>query len=292
MTIQTPQRVHNTMALYELTVIDGEFVVTGSRTALPFDHAGYSQFKYGRRDAAESYGSAIAELLTEYFADSDSQEPIVVTGTPYKRVPNAARTLAITAERHLRTAGFPTSYSYIYQHRLAEGDYGTLPAHLRDQRNAEKKRYLDSADFAGRHVVLIDDIRITGSIERSVLALLEDVPVLSTTIVNLVRLDPEVALSSPELEDRLNHWAVKGLDDLLRLMNQKDQFNLTTRAVKYVLQSDPSEVQAFLDQLDRYQIIDLYEAAADEGYGQMPRYSEVFDLVCEASQNPTRKEGR
>jgi orotate phosphoribosyltransferase len=273
--------INDAMALYELTVSDGEFVVVNANTGLPFELSHYSEFKYGRRDIAERYGSAMAELLIAHFAD-ESCEPIVVIGTPYKRVPNAARMLAISAERHMRTAGLPTSYSYIYQHRLAAGDYSALPQRVRDQRNKQKKRYVDPDDFAGKRVVVIDDIRITGSIEHSIMTLLDDIAVLSTTIVNLVRLDPDVALREPHLEERLNHSAVAGLPDLLRLMRDSDQFVLTTRAVKFILQSESSDLSRFLGWLNPAQILELYEAIVDEGYDQMPLYTQAFRLVCDA----------
>lgn len=283
MITQDSQRVHHALALYEVTVSDGHFVTTKAATHLPFNSLHYSEFKYGRRDIAEQYGVAIATQLIEHFtAHGSLNDPIVVVGTPYKRVPNAARMLSMTVERHLRAHGLRTSHGTIYQHRLAEGDYGTLPAHLRDQRNRGKKRYVDPDDFVGRHVVLIDDVRITGSIERSTLAHLQDVAVLSTTVVNLVRLDPEVARREPHLENKLNHAAVEGLHDLMRLMNQRDNYTLTTRAVKFILESDPSSVYAFLTLLDPTRTLELYEAVVDEGYDQMPRYEQTFGLILAA----------
>ncbi len=282
---QAPLSGTHALALYELTVSDGKFKVREAWTPVPFDFVRYSEFKYGQRDAAEIFAASLADLLLAHFGGRlGDDEQVVVIGTPYKRLPNAARMLAIITERHLRTAGLPTSYSYIYQHRLAEGDYGRLPQAARDERNRQKKRYIDADDFTGKHVVVIDDVRITGSIERSIHALLSEIPVLSTTVVNLVRLDPDVAASEPHLEDRLNHAAVQGLPDLLRLMNQRSQFTLTTRAVKFILQAEPAEVRWLLDRLDPTQVTELYEAIVDEGYDLMTAYRPAFRLVQEACQ--------
>lgn len=284
MSIQQDQRIHHALALYELTVSDGEFVVTQAATDLSFKVSEYSEFKYGRRDRAEQYGAAMAAQLIKHFTLNVMREPIVVIGTPYKRVPNAARMLSSVVERRLRLAGFPSSHETIYQHRLAEGDYGTLPAAARDKRNKNKKRYVDPEDFAGRHVVLIDDVRITGSIERSTLAHFDDIPVLSTTVINLVRLDPEVALKEPHLEDRLNHEAVGDLNDLLILMHQPGQFTLTTRAVKFILQSSPAPLKRFLDHLGPLRAREVYEAVVDEGYDLMPQYHRAFRQIRIASR--------
>lgn len=280
MKTQSETRAQHALALYELTVSDGSFEVTNALTSRPFDLAHYSEFKYGRRDVAEIFGAAIAAALAHHFMEAgQDQQPIVVMGTPYKRVPNAARMLAIIAERYLRLHGFDSSYTTIYQHRLGEGDYGTLTVEEREARNLGKKRFIDPSDFAGKHVVLVDDIRITGSIERSTLALLTDVPVLSTVVFNLVKLDPEVALREPHLEDKLNHSAMTGLRDLLQLMEQPDQFVLTTRAVKYILQSDPAEVRWLMSRLGPTRTAELYDAAVDEGYDRMPRYEQAFHTI-------------
>lgn len=271
------------LALYDLTAVDDEFQVQHSYSSHPFDYAAYSEFKYGQRNAAEKFATQLALLLLAHFGGRITyDQQVVVIGTPYKRLPNAARMLAISVERQLRLASVPSSYSYIYQHRLAEGDYGMLSQQDRDKRNQQKHRYLDPEDFAGKHVVVIDDVRITGSIERSIMQQLQGINVLSTTIVNLVRLDPAVALARPHLEDRLNHFAVKDLRDLKRLMNRRDEFVLTTRAVKFILQSPLRDIIELLASLDPTQRIELYEAIVDEGYDQMLRYHEGFLVVADS----------
>lgn len=284
-----PLRGTHSLAVYELTVVDGSFVERPALATAPFDYSAYSEFKYGRRDTAERFGMQIADVLIPRYAFTvPRNEPIVVIGTPYKRVPNAARMLAITAERVMRRAGLPSSYSYIYQHRLAAGDYGTLSIAEREQRNKQKKRYLDEDDFIGKHVVLIDDVRITGSIERSITAMLADIPTLSLTTVSFVLLDPEVAHANPGLEDKLNHLVVNGIKDLARLMKQHDRFVLTTRAVKFILEAEPRDVSWLTSHLSVMQLAELYEAIVDEGYDLMPRYAETFRIVCNNHHPSTR----
>lgn len=271
------------LALYSLTADSGGFRVEATETKLPFLPSEYSHFKYGRLDITERYGEALADMIVAHLAPLlRVSDQVVVMGTPYKRVPNAARMLAIGAQRHMRRAGIPTSYTCIYQHRLMAGDYSGLSARERELRNRQKKRYIDLDDFAGRHVVLIDDIRVTGSVERSVAALLGDVPMLSMTIANLVHLDPDAARNEPELESKLNHHAMTGLPDLLQLMNRRDQFVLTTRAVKYILESATTDLCWLLGQLDDGQIAALYEAIIDEGYDIMPCYDQSFMHVSNA----------
>lgn len=271
---------HDEFALYELTVQNGDFRVSNSLTDKPFDYSHYSEFKYGKRSAAELFGRLLAEQLLERLAGQvNPGEELVVLGTPYKNLPNAARLLAITVERHLRAAGLQSSYSRIYQDHVGEGVYGTFTQAERDARNGQKNRFFDPRRLAGRHIVVVDDIRITGSVQRSILKLLDPVPKLSLTIVSLAQLDPEVAKHEPQLENKLNHQAVQNLNDVLRLMSNEYDFALMTRVVRYVLQSTLDDLQRFLDQLRAEQVIMLYEAVIDERYDQIKDYRLTSQLV-------------
>lgn len=276
-----PERVHAALSLYELTVRGEALATTHSLTRRRFDVSDYSRFKYGWYPQIEQYGTLLAEALTAYFGTSGVKagERIVLLGTPFKSVPNAAKLLADVAERKLRVRGFNSSIARIYQHRLAEGDYGLLSAAKREERNRQKKYFFDAADYAGTHVVVVDDVRITGSIERSVIALLGEIDWLSLTVINLVRLDPEVALRNPGIENDLNHASIRSLQDLVPLMAQRDQFVLITRTVKRILEADLSELQGFLSQLDAGRLAELHRAAVDDGYDQMERYEASFRLL-------------
>ena len=281
------------LALYDLAVEDGELRVTSDSASLPFVSTEYSRFKYGDYAQAERYGSQIARLLASHFAErhaSHGDEEIVVMGTPFKSVPNAAKLLADVARRELGAsdAGFTVSGTRIYQHRLAAGDYGRLPSAMRDARNRQKKYFFDADDFEGKHVVLIDDVRITGSIERSVLRLLEHVGWESLTVASLLRLDPESARRNPQIEDALNHASVTSLADLLPLMRRDETFVLITRAVKRILEADADELRAFLSSLDPAQRTELHRAAVDDGYDAMDAYAGSVAMLAAFHPYPAR----
>jgi pyrimidine operon attenuation protein/uracil phosphoribosyltransferase len=271
--------------LYDLTVTDGELQTTSRSTSVPFSPEEYSRFKYGDSAQAERYGVLIAEMLTTYFDELSASgriSEVLIVGTPYKSLPNAAKLLADVAERKL---GASVPYldvfsSRIYQHRLAVGDYGKLSSAMRDERNRQKKYFFDPVDFEGKHVVLIDDVRITGSIERSVMALLDDVDWESFTVANLVKLDPYAARENPQIEDELNHAQITSLGDLLPLMRTRDGFILITRTVKRILEAHPNEIREFLLALEPAQRAELYRAAVDDGYNQMGQYEQSFDILA------------
>ncbi|MGB4776832.1 phosphoribosyltransferase family protein [Microbacterium sp.] len=274
------------LALYDVAARDGGFHATSEWTPQPFAADEYSRFKYGDEAQAARYGATLARALSEHFAarrgtgGDNYGEGITIVGTPYKSLPNAAKLLADAAERELRVRqpDARVSGTRIYQHRLAAGDYGRLPQAEREARNRQKRYFLDAADFAGRHVVLIDDVRVTGSIERSVLTLLDGVPWASLTVASLLRIDPETARQNPQVEDALNHARIAALSDLLPLMSA-DRFVLITRTVKRILEADLPALQAFLAALGPARRAELYRAAVDDGYSVMEGYAASFGLL-------------
>jgi orotate phosphoribosyltransferase len=278
-------RGKHALCVFTLDYIGGFFVASNVESnALAFEPAVFSEFKYGRKDAAKFYAVNVVEtLMSQLQAMLDHDEPIVITGTPYKHVPNAARILAAETFRLLRKGRTSVSLASIYQPRLAAGDYGTLSCASRDVRNQSKTRHIHPQDFDGKHVILIDDIRITGSIERSTVMMLEALDVLSITTVNLVRFNQETALARPDLEDKLNHFKVQTLSDLRSVMAYpRDNFVLTTRAIKCILQADAAQLEKFLKCLNLQQLNELFSGIVDEGYDQMAVYQHSFEQVLDA----------
>ncbi len=267
------------LALFDLTLDDHGLASASTIEGPIFDRTQYSRFKYGDRAIAEYYGTWIARRLESHLRELLTDgESVVVFGTPYKQIPNAARTLAIVAESYLRMQGLPTMYSRIYQHRLASGDYSRLSVEERNERNRRKKRFLDVDDVYGKHVVIIDDVRITGSIEKSIMAMLQGTGALTVSFVNLLRLDPVVAAGNPQLESELNHFAIQSLRDLESLM-ESDDFMLNTRAIKFILESDLHCLFAFASRLSTRVLTMLHEGVVDEGYDQMKEYANTSRLI-------------
>ncbi len=274
----------HSLALHEVTLANGEFISL-SADGGPFDPYTFSCVKYGGNAQAlyAFAGHLVNDRLLPYLnATLSPAEPIVVTGTPLRRVANTAKHLAVVVEHMLRTAGFDSRYSIIGQERLAGGDYGHLSAAERAARNSAKRRFFDPSDFEGRHVVIVDDVHVTGSIVRSTVGLFNDVPILGTTVATLVRLDPFLVSTTPQLEYALNHVAISDINALYRLMHEDPSFSLNTRAIKFILECPPTAVEDFARTCDVGILRLLYTGAIDDGYDLMERYTDTFGVLSKA----------
>jgi len=102
------------LAVYGLTVVDGNLTNDSLVSGEKLNFADYSEFKYGQLDHSRRYAEQIAARLEEHFtATVGDDEGIIVIGTPYKSLPNAAKVLSSIAEQRLRDSGLQTTYSRI-----------------------------------------------------------------------------------------------------------------------------------------------------------------------------------
>lgn len=249
------------------------------------DFRTYSRAKYGDLTALRRYGRLLGQLAYQHLqAIGATNQPVVVVGTPYKRVRNAAAHLAEAVCIELAAAGVDVIFTTIYQLQVASGDYGLLSDEQRDVRNGSKQRILDPAAFASRHVIVVDDIVATGSIIRSVTELIDVLPVLGRTVLTLAMIEPSTVRRNQYIEDELNHLSVTGLDNLLELVRQGN-FSWIARAVKFVLADPGPELEWFLAKLPSNRLEQLLQAVLEDEYASMPEYQVAAGQVCTARLN-------
>ena len=136
-----------------------------------------------------------------------------MASSPYAHVPAAATTLArrlqpvLNAARTRRgLAPRPAAAGGPDQHASA-GDYGTLSAQARDLHmaaNALSFRRFRPAQVRDAHLLVVDDVRVTGAHQRCLMRASEDLPLAARTflyIAGLPRL-AQAAASTPPWKTR------------------------------------------------------------------------------------------
>lgn len=246
----------------------------------------YSRFKYGDQSQAQLY----ADELTEVILRSDiarlyaSGAPLIVSASAYKRLRTAAQFVADGVLLRLKWAGFEADAGRIHRARLTEGDYGTMNAAERAFWMANNGLSLDERLFYGRHVIIVDDVRITGSHERAIERLFQTLPVASVTSAYVVAIDPALAAQDTCIEDRMNHASITSLHDLYRLMWDQERYVLTARTVKFVLSRPLDVLDVFLRKIDDDDLRALHMGMLDDGYYAMTAYSEGSQMLIHEAQ--------
>jgi hypothetical protein len=259
----------------------------------PFSPARYSRYKYGSVAAAEAFARDLATAFWEGRPEFARAPRLLLASSPYARVPAAATTLARRLQPRLNAARArygldPAPLMQIERAAASAGDYGTLSAQARDQlmaANALSFRRFKPAQVRGAHLLVVDDVRVTGAHQRCLMRASEALPLAARAFLYVA----DFAGSSPSgtgdgrldpaLEDALNHAAVKTLDDLAAIVEAGD-FTWNVRACKFALNpGNRGELPRFLRRMPGWFVRGLHRNSRDDGYARMPGYAPSHAVV-------------
>jgi len=160
---------------------------------LPFSPARYSRYKYGSVAAAEVFAQALAAAVAERHPELACAPRLLMASSPYTYVPTAATTLARRLQPVLNAArarcGLPGA-PLVQVDRVtpAAGDYGTLSASAREGRmaaNALSFRRFPPGRVCGAHLLIVDDVRVTGAHQRCLMRASDELPLAARAFLYL-----------------------------------------------------------------------------------------------------------
>ena len=289
-------------ALYSL---GGQNPAANGNCRLPFSPARYSRYKYGSVAAAEAFALDLATAFWESRPELARAPRLLLASSPYARVPAAATTLARRLRPRLNAARArygldPAPLVQIERAAASAGDYGTLSAQARDRlmaANALSFRRFKPAQVRGAHLLVVDDVRVTGAHQRCLMRASEPLPLAARAFLYLADFagisssGPGSSTGSstgsslgdrrldPALEDALNHAAVKTLDDLAAIVEAGD-FTWNVRACKFALNpGNRGELPRFLRRMPGWFVRGLHRNSCDDGYARMPGYAPSHAVV-------------
>jgi hypothetical protein len=270
------------LSLYQVKSV-GHRLVT--ETGADFDESGYSRFKHGDGVLAERYGRELAALLLAASPEIVKRgEPIVIASAPYKYLPTASHELALQLCRVLNAtlgeAGNPLAeIGALRMSRVDHHNYATHDVAYRRKLLRQAGLSADAAVFAERHVLLVDDARITGLAEETATELVMAANARTVTALYVVQIAEQLGASCPAVEHRINRAFVRDLSSLLQLY-RSDRFILNIRVLKYVLGwHHHAELSAFFSRLTRAELHALLEAAWHTGPEFQQCYAEPLRLL-------------
>jgi hypoxanthine phosphoribosyltransferase len=274
----------NILSVYDLDVENGEIV---SRTGHKFIPKEYSRFKYGCNKTTAMYGELLAKQFIDYYGDIFKTEEdvsnIVIASSAYKYIPTASSYIMQFFLRHvnrwLAEKNLPGINTLkVYRAKLFQGDYGKMNEADRVKIFNDSQLYVDMNYVKGKRVIVIDDIRITGSHERK-LASLMDGFAAEFYFLYIAILKEETAKAAPQIEDEINHCYVNSIEDVFHFI-AKDRFFINARICKFILEEkDSLHLEKLLERLPQDRLEDIYDACIGDGYCHMDKYRKNFELI-------------
>ncbi len=253
-----------------------------ARTGRPFDAQTYSRMKHGDLDAVETLAADLAEALLAQCPDLAEHPREPVFPVAYKAVPPGCWHLAravltrVDAERRARGLA-PGRIVKVHKDAVTHTDYA---ASTDEERRAELARigFALTEPIDGANVVVVDDVRVTGQAESTILAALAGAGAARLVTAYVAVCDARLA-ASPQVEAALNHAEVTGVLDLLPAV-RAGRFGLTIRFLKRALAS--ADLRQFLRACPPSLVRRLHEGAVATGADFVAAYPEGMAALDEA----------
>lgn len=254
------------------------------------DFEKYSRMKHGSKAALHYFAKELThELLQEQPFLATTVKDIVFP-VAYVEVPPSCYYLAKYMVDELNVKREKRGLSLARVVRIAKGsvaatDYATATKEEREQELASISFTLEE-DIADTHVVLVDDVRVTGMAEAAALKALEAASFASLTLAYVATVHEDLQ-SSPHIEARLNHSYIKNVRDVAELVEGED-WVLTIRFLKYFMKADREDQRAFIKRAPNSVVREMLDAARATG----PDFVQTFKEGVQELRKALRRRER
>ena len=243
----------------------------------------YSKFKYGAIDIARKFGYLLADKFIEScFKDHYDGKQIVVLPSAYSYIPTASFFMKVFFVEKLNLFLYKNGYPVVQETKINRTvtyreDYGEMSAEDRYNLISGDSFHIDKDYIRGKHLLLLDDIKITGTHERIIIKMLNDSQV-SNDCYMLYFAELVNSTISPKFENYLNNYFVKNLENVDWII-KNENFIFNTRVVKYILNANSEDFNAFINkQTPDFKRDMLFHAIGNE-YFKFENYLNNIDML-------------
>lgn len=212
------------------------------------DIAEYSQFKFGNGEVGDRYGRMLGGLVLCDSADLLANDEVYVTSSAYRIAPPASESLVtpfiIAAKSAAKTAEAKTEFTRfkLSKAKMATDKYAYMSFEERSRTLQHDLILPDGLGLEGKHVIILDDIRVTGLREAALQRLLKDAGVKHASFYYV--LDVPEGKRYSYTEALINTRSVKTIDDVLE-MACRPGFVPNVRLCKFILSQNVDELERF-----------------------------------------------
>lgn len=252
-----------------------------SLKSAPFDTEEYSRLKFGSDRVARKFGRQLADAFFHEFYQVLTTQKCVVIPAPSAGVPVAATLIANhffnRLNARLANVGhLPVEMTHVHRDMTYNNNYADLEKEQRQKLLAGDAQYFNRDFVKGKHIIFIDDVRITGSHEEKLESVLKSIKLTnSRTYVSFCRYTGSMA----SIEGKLNHCYIRDAKDLVRMAHEHGHV-MTTRAIRLLLEYDSRRIDELLQQAPDAFLESAYYAAIVKGYNLVPEYEQSFRVLA------------
>ena len=262
-----PSTKHRNFALYKFDNL----------LQCPFNVTEYSRMKFGSDRVAKIFGHELADAFFAKHEDIFRNHRVVLIPAPSTIVPVAATLISIHMMNRLNTlthrAGYDAvEWTLVHRNMSYNHDYHFLDKETRKTILADDQIYFNRDYIAGKYLLFIDDVVITGAHEERLKRVMEEQELNNPrSFVTFAHYQGD----DPTIEARLNHSFIRTGMDIATLSHERD-FVMTTRGIRLVLETEPKKFSNLVEKAVPGFAEMAYYAAMAKGYHVVEDYAENF----------------
>jgi hypothetical protein len=263
---------------------------------LPFDADAeifqrYPGFKLGVVPCVSYYAELMLPLIKEVITNSPEHDdwiltaPAITAQTPaganlmswklfdlYQHLdPNCATKLSLIDIEHESESTWAD-----WKDPAKPQDYARLDfADRLTEHERISRRLAGNADFHGRAVLFVNDIRVTGAQQQAMQNYFERAEVACVRWLYVIVVDPEIGRAEPRIEWKINFAP---FEELLRMVT-REQIQFTGKCVQRLMGLTLAELDQVLRALDSERRRRFFELATRNGFENLNAFHEQMELV-------------
>jgi hypothetical protein len=253
----------------------------------------YPGMKLGYETDVDFFAGKLCELAMRVVASDAGADAWMLTAPAYHHLPSAANLLAERLHAMLRHRGVVWPLvelrllpEQVAIHSLEEFrrsyEYSRSPV---TQRIAERKRLHDATRldsdwqrFAGRRVMVVNDIHVTGTQQRFMHSSLAAAGATACLWLYIFHVDGELARTYPEVEHRINNCNLADLDSYASVLASTSTRH-TARCLSRLFNEDLDNFRYLVFAIPPQSRERIYHAAMCEGRYDIPLFAEKMRLL-------------
>jgi hypothetical protein len=249
----------------------------------------YSKFKHGSVESAEFFADDLADLFSsaysDYFTAAKNTPEFFVTSSGSMNLLASANLLQLAVLKRLNLLRYvkglsPIPQVKVFKHKdisAAAEDFAKGSQESRDKICESCTFSVDCDLIEGKHVLVIDDCRLGGTVRDSHIKMFERCGGVNKLTFAYIFADDTQSKGGGKIqsfENYINQYSIKPstLDGPYLSLMQNPRTYLTNRSVKFFFDTASSvgrdETNWFLSQLSTYRLVDLYYSAVTDGLPQ------------------------
>ena len=244
----------------------------------------YPAFKLGVTGSVRHYAQLLLPVVKRVIANDSEHAGWILTAPPLvAETPAGANLLCWELfDLYMRERDGPDAkeLSVIDMHYENEvttsREYAKLDFAARvTERERLSRRLVSDADFRGRPILFLNDIRVTGAQQHAMQQYFELAEAACVRWLYLIVVDPEIGRMKPGIEWEINFAP---FEDLLRMVS-REEIQFTGKCVLRLMQLSVAELDQVLQALSRERRIRLWELAVMNGFQNLDGFQEQMELV-------------